>query len=497
MHQGQHSLAGAIHHALHNSFRKLRLGLGAASLASLSSMTLAVDGLDLDFHGYARSGIGRSFKGGDQACFKAAGSPAKYRLGNECETYTELKLGAELANDNDTSFRLESNIAYKVFQNNDWEMPGTGSDEFGNHEFAFREINLQARDIFPALPGSMLWAGKRFYQRHDVHMNDWYYWDVSGPGAGIEDISLGFASLDIAWLRNTPEVAYVDKSDLLPPPKTKAVEIETDIIDLRLNEIKLMDNLGLELGFDYGKGNPPDKANFKKKVDKDGWMLTGELTWGIFGGFNKFAMQYATDAMTGPGVGSTGRFINSADWFKGSKMYRILDHGSISLTDRLDLMYVAAWTQVDYDKDAQKHDPTMPDKKSWMTAGVRPIWKWNNLTSTAVELGWDKVENALYDSALDNGKGKGFDSQLMKFTVAQQFHPSFGAFARPVIRVFATYADWDALGDGCKASEETEKQCSARGLEYFDTGTSDTQIMRTFGKDSSGWTFGVQFEAWW
>ncbi|WP_062261506.1 maltoporin LamB [Endozoicomonas arenosclerae] len=474
----------------------LSRSIGAISLASLTTMALAVEGVGVDFHGYARSGIGRAAKGGDQACFKAAGAPAKYRLGNECETYTELKLGAELADDNDTSFRLETNVAYKVFQNNDWEMPGQGNNYFGNNEFALREVNMQARNIFQALPGSMLWAGKRFYQRHDVHMNDWYYWDVSGPGAGIEDINLNFANLDIAWLRNTPTVGYYDKTDPSNPLK-KEVEVETDIIDIRLNEIKLLDNLSLELGLDYGKGNPPDKASFKKSVDKDGWMLTGELTWAVLGGFNKFALQYATDAMTGPGVGSTGRFINSAEWFKGNKLYRILDHGSFSLTDRLDIMYVAAWTQVDYDKKAQNLDPGLPSKKTWMTAGVRPIWKWTELTSTAVELGWDKVENAYYSSTNIGGQHH-FDSQLVKFTVAQQFHPKFGAFVRPVIRVFATYADWKAIDNPlCKKSEGLEKECSALGLEYFDTGTSAEQIMRTFGKDSSGWTYGVQFEAWW
>ncbi|MGI9280361.1 MAG: maltoporin LamB [Endozoicomonas sp.] len=479
---------------IQSSLSALSRSIGVISLASLPTLALAFEDASVDFHGYARSGIGRSAEGGDQACFKAAGAPAKYRLGNECETYTELKLGAELADDNDTSFRLETNIAYKVFQNNDWEMPGTGNNYFGNNEFALREVNLQARNIFKALPGSMLWVGKRFYQRHDVHMNDWYYWDVSGPGAGIQDIDVGIGKFDVAWLRNTPNVGYYENDT---PASLKTEEVETDIVDLRLKDIALMDNLSLELGIDYGKGNPPDKANYKKFVDQDGWMLTGELTLAILGGFNKFALQYANDAMTGPGVGSTGRFMNTSDWYKSNKMYRILDHGSFSLTDRLDIMYVAAWTQVEYDKKAQNLDSSLPSKRTWMTAGVRPIWKWSELTSTAFELGWDKVENAYYSSTNIAGQNH-FDSQLVKFTVAQQFHPKFGAFVRPVIRVFATFADWKAIDNPlCKTNDTTRKECSAAGLEYFDTGTSAEQIMRTFGKDASGWTYGVQFEAWW
>ncbi|MEX0634289.1 carbohydrate porin [Serratia ureilytica] len=53
------------------------------------------------------------------------------------------------------------------------------------------------------MPGSTLWAGKRFYQRHDVHMIDFYYWDISGPGAGLENIDLGFGKLSAAVTRNS------------------------------------------------------------------------------------------------------------------------------------------------------------------------------------------------------------------------------------------------------------------------------------------------------
>ncbi|WP_257288083.1 maltoporin LamB [Endozoicomonas sp. SESOKO2] len=490
---------------IQSTLSALGRSIGVISLASLPALSWGFEEVNVDFHGYARSGVGRSAEGGDQACFKAAGAPAKYRLGNECETYTELKLGAELSDDNNTSFRLDTNIAYKVFQNNDWEMPGMGDNYYGNNEFALREVNLQARNIMEGMPEAMLWAGKRFYQRHDVHMNDWYYWDVSGPGAGIQDIDVGIGKFDIAWLRHTPKVEYFDSSGA-----NQEQAVETDVIDLRLKDLRLMDNLSLELGVDYGKGNPPDKSVYKEFLDKDGWLLTAELTWEVLDGFNKFAVQYANDGMTGPGVGSTGRDIASAEWYKGNKLFRVLDHGSFSLSDQMDIMYVAAWTQVEYDEEAQKLDASLPDKRSWITAGIRPIWKWTEITSTAIELGWDKVENAFYDSTLDSGKGQGFDSQVTKFTIAQQFHPKFGAFVRPVIRVFATYAKWDAVENPnllptdktgtplCSITDYGEETCSSvEGLDYFDTGTTRPQIANTFGVDSDGWTYGVQFEAWW
>ncbi|WP_263082007.1 maltoporin LamB [Endozoicomonas sp. Mp262] len=485
---------------------------GTILVLSSSFNTFAIEGIDIDFRGYARSGIGSSGPGGTQMPFQAPGAPAKYRLGNETDTYMELKLGAELFNEDDVSFRLDTNIAYKTYQKGDWE--NLSKDK---NEIALREINVQARNVIPALPGSQLWAGKRYYQRHDVHINDWYYWDVSGPGVGLEDMDMGFGKLHLAWLRHEPEVAYqYDTAD----KDWKDTKIKTDIIDIRLNNIMLTENLSLEVGIDYGRGDAPkelkvpttgkpwDKCDF----NKDGWMGTLELSLGDFlNGYNKVVLQYATDAMTGPGVGSTGRDLQTSKWYNGSTLHRVLDHGTISITDRLDLMYVAAWTQMKYSdkytryiKDNFGYDPK--DKLTWITAGIRPIWKWNELTSTALEFGFDQVNNAVSTYQKPSGTTPNpntkhysvFDSQLFKVTIAQQFHPKFGAFVRPVIRIFATYADWKAPSEDkinpALADSNQQKQtiCNSMGLA-----APGQETMDTFGKSSSGWTYGAQMEVWW
>src|ERR1700722_10212276 len=43
-----------------------------------------------EFHGYFRSGYGMNSAGGQQVAFQAPGAGAKFRLGNEAETYGEL-----------------------------------------------------------------------------------------------------------------------------------------------------------------------------------------------------------------------------------------------------------------------------------------------------------------------------------------------------------------------------------------------------------------------
>lgn len=62
---------------------------------------------------------------------------------------------------------------------------------------------MQGKNLIEWLPGSTIWAGKRFYQRHDVHMIDFYYWDISGPGAGLENIDVGFGKLSLAATRSS------------------------------------------------------------------------------------------------------------------------------------------------------------------------------------------------------------------------------------------------------------------------------------------------------
>jgi len=106
---------------LANAISKGLLG-GALCLASGLSAAAAPDftGVpDIDFTGYARSGIGNTASGGDQACFRANGAGAKYRLGNECETYAELGLGSTLYEEGDKSFYFNSMVGYFSNQLND------------------------------------------------------------------------------------------------------------------------------------------------------------------------------------------------------------------------------------------------------------------------------------------------------------------------------------------------------------------------------------------
>ena len=425
------------------TLRKLPLAVAVAA-GVMSAQALAVD-----FHGYARSGIGWTGSGGEQQCFQATGAQSKYRLGNECETDAELKLGQEVWKEGDKSFYFDTNVAYSVSQQNDWESTSP----------AFREANVQGKNLIEWLPGSTIWAGKRFYQRHDVHMIDFYYWDISGPGAGIENIDLGFGKLSLAATRSSESGGsgtFADRDQF--GNRVYDNIVPNDVFDVRLAGLETNPGGTLELGVDYGHTNIPDDYSLQPGASKDGWMLTAEHTQSMLKGFNKFVLQYATDSMTSSGKGvPQGGSINN-----DGSMWRVLDHGAISLGDSWDLMYVGMYQDIDRDNN---------NGTQWWTVGVRPMYKWTPIMSTLMEIGYDNVKSQRTSDR---------NSQY-KVTLAQQWQAGDSIWSRPAIRVFATYAKWDEKW-GYNDS----------GVAYNDTSA------KTFSRgDSDEWTFGAQMEIWW
>lgn len=433
------------------TLRKLPLAVAVAA-GVMSAQALAVD-----FHGYARSGIGWTGSGGEQQCFQATGAQSKYRLGNECETYAELKLGQEVWKEGDKSFYFDTNVAYSVSQQNDWESTSP----------AFREANVQGKNLIDWLPGSTIWAGKRFYQRHDVHMIDFYYWDISGPGAGLENIDVGFGKLSLAATRSSESggsATFADRDAL--GNRVYDNIVPNDVFDVRLAQMEINPGGTLELGVDYGHTNVPDNYYLQPDASKDGWMFTAEHTQSILKGYNKFVLQYATDAMTSNGKGvPQGGSINN-----DGSMWRVLDHGAVSLADDWDMMYVAMYQDINLDNN---------NGTKWWTVGVRPMYKWTPIMSTLLEVGYDNVKS----------QKTGDSNNQYKITLAQQWQAGDNIWSRPAIRLFATYAKWDekwGYANGDSGAGYTS------GVAYNDTSA------KTFSRgDSDEWTFGAQMEIWW
>ena len=433
------------------TLRKLPLAVAVAA-GVMSAQAMAVD-----FHGYARSGIGWTGSGGEQQCFQTTGAQSKYRLGNECETYAELKLGQEVWKEGDKSFYFDTNVAYSVAQQNDWEATDP----------AFREANVQGKNLIEWLPGSTIWAGKRFYQRHDVHMIDFYYWDISGPGAGLENIDVGFGKLSLAATRSSE--AGGSSSFASNNIYDYTNETANDVFDVRLAQMEINPGGTLELGVDYGRANLRDNYRLVDGASKDGWLFTAEHTQSVLKGFNKFVVQYATDSMTSQGKGlsqgSGVAFDNEKFAYNinnNGHMLRILDHGAISMGDNWDMMYVGMYQDINWDND---------NGTKWWTVGIRPMYKWTPIMSTVMEIGYDNVES----------QRTGDKNNQYKITLAQQWQAGDSIWSRPAIRVFATYAKWD------------EKW----GYDYTGSSSTNPYYGKAVSADFNGGSFGRGDSAEW
>ncbi|WP_276551317.1 maltoporin [Erwinia mallotivora] len=420
--------------------------LGTLAAGLLSAPVLAVD-----FHGYARSGIGWTGSGGEQQCFQATGAGSKYRLGNECETYAELKLGHEAWKEGDKSFYFDTTLAYAVSQRADFESVSPG----------FREVNVTGVNLIDALPGSVIWAGKRFYQRHDVHMIDFNYWDISGPGAGLEQVDVGFGKLSLAVTRNSEEGGSLG---FLESQRDERPTVN-DVFDLRLAGLAVNPGGTLELGLDYGRATVQQGYQLAEGASRDGWMMTAIHSQTLSGGSNHVVVQYATDAMTSLNNGrSSGASIDN-----NGTMLRVIDHGAVDFNDRWGLTYVAMYQNIDRDNQ---------NGSTWYTAGIRPSYNWTPIMSSLMELGYDNVKS----------QRTGERNGQYKLTLAQQWQAGPSVWARPSLRVFATYARWQ---EKWGYATRTDSGYVAN-LAYSDT------ALHTFSRGNNDEvTFGAQMEIWW
>src|SRR5512142_66497 len=87
----------------------------------------------VEFGGYLRSSSGTTTKGGGETCFRVNGESAfntagnsaavdgAGRLGNQCDTYGELKLGATTGDSDGTKFGIHTLVAYGTSQVADYE----------------------------------------------------------------------------------------------------------------------------------------------------------------------------------------------------------------------------------------------------------------------------------------------------------------------------------------------------------------------------------------
>jgi len=419
----------------------MKAKLLSASVAMALAMT-ATAASAVDFHGYFRSGVGVSNDGGLQTYQKQMVG----RLGNEDDTYAELAFGAELFNEDNKSLYFASLVSMESNGSTDSETTKNDDAVFG-----LREVNIQAKGYISALPDAVAWVGKRFYQRHDLHIIDTKYWNISGAGAGVENIKAGEGAFSIAWIRG-------DADDLEANiPDGVRDDLNINYLDLRYAGIKPWDGAWGEVGITYAMPNATDaQKEYGGLYDADnGLMLTAEMSQFFSGtGINeKLVLQYADKGMAQNMVSQGGGWYDAWNNTTDAKGYRVILAGDIPLGEKVLIDHV-----ITYGKGEKLED--WHDNTELFSAVARGQYVWNKSTKTVMELG-------TFDSTLTWTSGSEDKSSGQKYTLAQVWTAGIPFFSRPEVRAYVSY-----LKNGEAAS--------------FNDGSKDNAV-----------NFGLQAEAWW
>jgi maltoporin len=394
-----------------------------------------------EFHGYFRSGYGLNSIGGQQIAFQAPGADAKYRLGNEAETYTELIFVNNWLNpERDTSkvwMKTEFLVEANTTNSSDFANFPLG---FGDDQYRLREAFVQVGNVFENQPGAKFWAGERYYRRQHIEIDDFYLLDMSGYGAGVEDLNVGIGKVALAYLAGAD-----------PDIVTENGNYAKSNIDMRLYDVNVPGGkLGAWFDFARAKGGTTQTGIV---IPTDNAYAFGigyqNLEW--HGGFNQVSVQY------GKGVASnfstTIEFPTS--FIVNSKTFRVAEQMLLQPNDKFAVQPIFLYQRVQNGNPSDGWD-------QWLSFGARPQVFFTEHLSLAFESGFDHTIS---------GNGQ-FEGWLRKFTITPEIRAGRQFFSRPALRIFATYASW------------------SNGFRGFVGGVP-------FQDRTNGWTYGVQAETWW
>ena len=394
-----------------------------------------------EFHGYFRSGYGLNSQGGQQVAFQAPGAGAKYRLGNEVETYGEFIFVNNWMNPDHGSDRawfhtevmLEANTTNSASYSN-------FNNGIGNDQFRLREVFIRGGNVFESHPDAKFWVGERYYRRQHIEINDFYPLDMSGYGAGFEDLRLGIGKLAVGYL-----------SGARPDIQTANGNYVKSNVDVRFYDVKAPGGT-LAGWFDFatGKGGTTPLGEIIPSSSGYAFGIRHQrLEW--HGGYHALGIQYGT----GPASNFSTSIDDPTQFINSTARFLLTEQVVFQPNEKFAIMPIFILQRTKDGNPQHGWD-------QWASFGARPEMFFTKHLSLAFEGGFDHTHSS-------TGQ---YDGWLRKFTIAPQIGAGRQFFSRPVLRAFLTYANW------------------SDGLRGFVGGTP-------YRNRTDGFTYGVQAETWW
>ena len=361
---------------------KFRFALVAGAAMSLFATTASA----VDWGGYVRVGPGQKQ---NTNCFDGRGSiggggaaPGHGgigRLGNECATYGEFALSQAMQ---------AGGVNYKALLMTNFF--SNGGSEADGLKIQVNQIYVEGKG-YDVAPNQTFWIGRRFYHRADVHFDDSFYVNMSGTGAGVDGIDLGFGQLSLAGFRTNDETAGTNSGS----------RVNADLEGINVNP---GGKLRLTAAF----------TKFNGVGGKNGFGLSLQHNQaGVFGGENTLWAQLAQGSASADMGWDTGR----ANYGSDAKIWRIAD--SVAWLNGP----LTGQTLIDIGKEKRNG---VAEKKFWSIAG-RAAYAFTKNFKLQGELGYA------------NNKQGGLPSQnVSKFTIAPTLTVGPNYYDRPELRFYVS-----------------------------------------------------------
>lgn len=431
--------------------KTLFLLVGINLIFTSSSPALTVTG-----SGYLRGGTGLNLRGGHKECFNNSGIPGNFlRLGNECGFYSELGVSfLQQASEDVKSpyFKTQIRAAFDSRGRAQWE-------KSTDRDIQQIEAFVQAGGWMD-LPGDY-WAGKRFYRDVDLHMFDWYYYaDMSGLGAGVENLPLGSGKFSVAHL--------IQAHNAQPPEEEATTSVGRPVLqalDFRWKSLpwgsQLLNFWGV---YAWAPGSSTATLNY---VSTQGHALAARLQgpWGM--GQNNFAVLYGQGAMKDLNIYGDKTVLDTEDRQNRAWTVRVVEDWQKEVSDQWAVMVAAA---------AELSEDGAKNRKEWQAFGVRPTYFVSDQFQWVFEAGYSRIKNA---AEVDSGTGQPVGERgLGRVTVAPQLSLTKSMWSRPVLRAYLAYSFWTTSNRSDVAGSAADGSAP------------------TFADKNAGTSFGYQFETW-
>ncbi|WP_196606305.1 carbohydrate porin [Escherichia coli] len=345
------------------------------------------------FSGYAR--YGAHFQSGDQKYVAVDGSyngaSAIGRLGNE---------------GNGGEFQLSK--AFKSDNGAIWDV-NVMIDHWGD-EVNLKKAYAGVTNVLASNPDAYIWAGRDFHQRPQQGINDYFWMTHDGQGAGVKNFDIGGIKFDLATVAAVescnPEVMEdeTNPSRITCTSGSGTGDKGNYAITSKIHGMKL-GPLDLELYANYGFDSKAVEGEDKLKAWQGAFVVSHSNDSGV----NKVIARYSDN--------SDNSVYNKTDDL--TTIYASFE-GSHKFTQQAQIEYLLAFH--DYDNSSIKSD----NRKNYGVI-VRPMYFWNDVHSTWLEAGYQRVD---YD--------KGGDNSGWKLTLSQNISIAMGPEFRPMLRFYMT-----------------------------------------------------------